>query len=169
MTITVTISEVSSVKQMLNGPDVLLLDLVIDLEDDNGSTGTERLEHCFDPSDPYGPSGPIWPVVKEWLDANRGTFTVQPYTPPSGDEERLHFRALSPREFRDALIDNDILPNQVTAAIETIPDEKARAKALNAWEYPLEFIRTDPLIETIAQAFGLSPEQIDAMWREATG
>lgn len=59
-----------------------------------------------------------------------------------------------------ALAASPALPSQ-------IPDEKQRAKALNAWEYPTQFTRTDPLIDQIGAMFSITPEQIDAMWQQA--
>lgn len=60
--------------------------------------------------------------------------------------------------FRDILIDANIMPDDVTAAINQIADVKTRAKAFNAWEYPTQFIRTDPLIDQIGEFFNLTPK-----------
>jgi len=89
----------------------------------------------------------------------------EPLTP---EELREQMPPLTPRQFRDALIDHDIMPEQVTAAIGQIADVKDRAKALNAWEYPTQFDRTEPLIEQIGAMFDLTPDDIDDMWRQAT-
>lgn len=83
-------------------------------------------------------------------------------------EKRAAMPPLTPRQFRDALVDSDIMPDDVTGAINQIADPKARAKALNAWEYPTEFLRTDQLLEQIGASFDLSPDAIDAMWAAAT-
>lgn len=83
------------------------------------------------------------------------------------EELRALMPELTPRQFRDSLIDADIMPDHVAAAIGLIPNEKQRAKALNAWEYPTQFTRTDPLIDQIGGMFSLTPEQIDAMWQLA--
>lgn len=97
-----------------------------------------------------------------------GAWIYTPPPEPTSEELREQMPELTPRQFRDALIDADIMPDQVTAAIAQIPDEKQRAKALNAWEYPTQFSRTDPLIDQIGAMFSLSPEQIDTMWNNAT-
>lgn len=94
--------------------------------------------------------------------------TPQPIPEPTPEELRAAMRPLTPREFRDALIDNEIMPDQVTAAINQIADDKERAKALNAWEYPTQFTRTDPLVDQIGTIFGLTPEKIDKLWTEAS-
>lgn len=122
------------------------------------------LPHTASPDDPEEHT--------RWLyEAALASGEVTPYVAPvpTPEETRAAFRPLTPREFRDALIDNDIMPDQVTAAIEAIPEAKARAKAINAWEYPTEFIRTDPLIDTISAVFNLTPEKIDEMWKTASG
>lgn len=59
------------------------------------------------------------------------------------------------------------MPDDVTAAIQQIEDMKERAKALNAWEYPTQFDRLEPLIEQIGAVFNLTPERIDDMWETA--
>lgn len=89
-------------------------------------------------------------------------YSTAPQLTP--EELRAQMPPLTPRQFRDALIDADIMPDQVTAAIGQIPDVKHRAKALNAWEYPTQFTRTDPLIDQIGAMFGLSPDDIDVLW-----
>jgi len=109
-----------------------------------------------------GPGGTVYGM--KW----NGTQIVNPIDIMSPEEKRAAMRPLTPREFRDALIDNDIIPDDVTAVINQIADPKARAKALNAWEYPTQFLRTDPLLEQIEVSFNLTPEAIDAMWIAAT-
>lgn len=105
-----------------------------------------------------------------WSEANHGLHgEIAPYVPPkplTPDELRAKLPALTPREFRDILIDNNIMPDDVTAEILRIPDLKTRAKTLNAWEYPVEFNRTDPHVDIIGAGFGLSPLQIDKMWSD---
>ncbi len=103
-----------------------------------------------------------------WLFEQASAGPVAEFTPPSAEQTRASMRPLTPREFRDALIDNDIMPDQVTAAIGQIADPKTRAKALNAWEYPTQFTRTDPLVDQIGTIFGLTPEAIDKLWTEAS-
>lgn len=103
-------------------------------------------------------------MIEEWQAAGN---VIQPWkepTAPTPEERRAVMRHLTPREFRDILIDNDIMPDHVAAKINEISDPKVRAKAFNAWEYPTEFIRVDPLIDQIGVMFGLSPEQIDMLW-----
>lgn len=97
----------------------------------------------------------------EWK--NKKWVNVPP-PEPTPEELRAMMPPLTPRQFRDALIDHDIMPDDVTAAISQIADVKERAKALNAWEYTTSFIRTDPLIEQIGVLFSLDADDIDDMW-----
>ncbi len=108
-----------------------------------------------------GPGGSVYGM--KW----NGSRIVNPADHMTIEEKRAAMPDLTPRQFRDALIDNDIMPDQVTAAINGIADPKARAKALNAWEYPTMFSRTDQLLEQIGASFNLTPEAIDAMWATA--
>lgn len=71
---------------------------------------------------------------------------------------------LSPRQFRDALVDGGIMPIDVTNAINMIPDDVTREKMLNAWNHAVSFDRFDPYIEIIGSMFHLTPDDIDTMW-----
>lgn len=144
-------------------------DLEVDLEVtdyEKVSAGvTSRIPFRYRAGDPYSP---LTPVLTQWLADNNPE--ILPYIPPpelTPEELRTLMPTLTPREFRDALIDADIMPDHVAAAIGLIPNEKQRAKALNAWEYPTQFTRTDPLIDQIGSMFNLTPEQIDTMWQQA--
>lgn len=86
---------------------------------------------------------------------------------PTEEEIRAKLPDLYPRQFRDALVDNDISPDSVTEAIKQIPDTKEREKALNAWLFPSMFHRLDPHIDMIAVMFGLTPKDVDDMWIKA--
>jgi hypothetical protein len=68
---------------------------------------------------------------------------------------------ISARQVRLWLIDNDISLSSVEAAIDTIVNEKLREKTRVEWEYAPYIERNHPLIESLAQYLGLSPEQID--------
>lgn len=83
------------------------------------------------------------------------------------EEKRAQFPNLTPVQFRNALVDNGIMPDQVTEKIMTIPFDIEREKALNSWNYPTMFIRNDPYIDMISAMFDLTPEQVDVMWMDA--
>lgn len=84
------------------------------------------------------------------------------------ENERLsRLIPLTPRQFRDALVDAGIMPADIEAAISNIPFDNEREKALNAWNYASVFDRNDPYIDMIAAMFDLSGDDIDSMWLNA--
>lgn len=95
---------------------------------------------------------------------------IEPYVPEelTIEQRRVLMPIKTPREFRDILIDEDILtdatPDEVTVKISEIPFDKERTKALNAWQNMTEARRDDPYIDMIGAMFGYSPEQIDGLW-----
>ena len=68
-------------------------------------------------------------------------------------------------EFRKRIVDRGIMPGLVDAAIASISDEVERTKAQIDWEYQPEVRRTSPLVIALAPAFGLSEEQVDAVFQ----
>lgn len=153
------IHEVFSVTKTVDGA------LSIDADFTGVSNGERmRAEYILRDGDEFGSA----PMFRQWVADN--SPKILPYTPPpepTPEELRAQMPPLTPRQFRDALIDHDIMPDSVTAAISQIADVKERAKALNAWEYPTQFVRTEPLIEQIGAIFNLTPEDIDDMWQAA--
>lgn len=78
--------------------------------------------------------------------------------------------ALSPitsRQLRLTLVRNEVHPNDVTAAIEALPEGTNRDEALIEWEYATHFEREHPSIALIGAHFGWDAERIDALWLEA--
>lgn len=57
---------------------------------------------------------------------------------------------------------------QVNSMIASIPDELQRAIAYQQWEYANQVLRDNPFVLMIAQRLGLSEEQMDAAYLEAT-
>lgn len=108
-------------------------------------------------------------MLSEWEAAGN---VIESYTEPTLtiEQKRALMPVKTPREFRDILIDEGVLtdavPDEVTIAIQQIPFDKERAKALNAWQNPTMFTRTDPYIDMIGAMFGLTPEDIDLLWQD---
>ena len=75
---------------------------------------------------------------------------------------------ISARQVRLWLIDNDISLNNVEDAINTIQDIKLREKTRVEWEYAPYIERNHPLIESLAQYLGLTSEQIDQGFIQAS-
>lgn len=74
---------------------------------------------------------------------------------------------LSGSQFMIALDLAGITDAQVHAAIDKIADPFAWSVARRKFQRSHEFERTHPLIETLGAAFGLTPAQIDTLWRKA--
>lgn len=119
-------------------------------------------DYCSRPDDTVG----VNPLIRQWLRDNPG-FQIEPYIPPdppTEDELRQRMRSLTARQFRLGLVNADISPSTVTAAIAGMPAGPDQDKAQIEWEYATTFNRTHPLIATVGTALGLSDAQIDALW-----
>lgn len=66
------------------------------------------------------------------------------------------------------LINNDILLANIETAINNIEDPKTKEITLVQWEYAPYVERSHPLIETIGEFLGLTSEQIDNAFVEAS-
>jgi len=75
---------------------------------------------------------------------------------------------ISARQVRLWLIDNNISLSNVESAIDTISDEKLREKTRVEWEYAPYIERNHPLINSLAQYLGLTSEQIDQGFIQAS-
>lgn len=111
------------------------------------------------PDDPYG----LGPVIRDWM-AENPDFPIDPYVPPTVEEVRKGMQPLTARQFRLGLVNANISPATVTAAIAAMAAGPDRDKAQIEWEYATTFNRMHPLIATVGAALGLSEAQIDAMW-----
>lgn len=110
-------------------------------------------------------------MIAEWEAEGN---VIESYTEPTFtiEQKRSLMPVKTPREFRVILIDEGVLtdavPDEVTLAIQQIPFDKERTKALNAWQNMTEARRDDPYIDMIGAMFGYTPEQIDELWLSAT-
>lgn len=94
---------------------------------------------------------------------------------PLPEEERQaileHLRRIpervSPRQLRLALIEQGTMPDQITSAIEAIPDETMKQKALIEWEYATFYERNNPTVSAIGSMIGLDEDGIDNLFIEA--
>lgn len=75
---------------------------------------------------------------------------------------------ISARQVRLWLLNNNIPLSQVDVAINTISDELLREKTRVEWEYAPYIERHHPLIGGLAQYLGLSSEQIDQGFIDAS-
>lgn len=58
--------------------------------------------------------------------------------------------------------------DQVTAMIQAIPDATQRLLAIQQWEYANNVLRDNPFVNQIASALGMTSEQMDAAYLEAS-
>jgi hypothetical protein len=75
---------------------------------------------------------------------------------------------ISARQVRLWLLQNGISLNQVEDAIDTINDPLLRESTRVEWEYAPYIERNHPLIESLAQYLGLTSEQIDQGFIDAS-
>ena len=73
--------------------------------------------------------------------------------------------AVTQRQARLALHAAGLL-GAVQAAIDAM-QEPDRTEAQIAWDYASEVRRDDPLVQSLAPALGLTPEQLDALFEQA--
>jgi hypothetical protein len=92
----------------------------------------------------------VW-VNGEWV-------IVEP-TPPT---------QVTPAQIRLWLQSQGITLDFVEQFINSIPDVAARAEAKIRWEYGLVVLRTDPMISQFATVLGMTTEQIDSAFLEAS-
>lgn len=79
--------------------------------------------------------------------------------------ERLYLKLspLTPRQIRMALILNGITLDNISDSFALL-EEPLKSLAIIQWEYAIEFLRDDPLVNQVGVALGWSPEQIDQLW-----
>lgn len=58
--------------------------------------------------------------------------------------------------------------DQVTAMISAIPDATQRLLAIQQWEYANNVLRDNPFVNQIATALGMTSEEMDAAYLEAS-
>jgi hypothetical protein len=95
---------------------------------------------------------------KPYVDVTRVWVEITPTVPEN----------VSARQIRLWLIDNNISLTSVETAINGIVDEKLREKTLVEWEYAPYIERNHPLIEALASSLGLTSEQIDQGFIQAS-
>ena len=71
------------------------------------------------------------------------------------------------RQFQLALLDMDVTPDMVEAALNTIEDEKLRVAGLIEWRKAQTIRRDHPLISQIAPLLGATDEILDQIFLKA--
>lgn len=120
---------------------------------------TYNCEYTSRPDDPYG----LNPAIRRWI-AERPDLPITPHVPRSVEKLRTALPDISARQLRLGLLSAGIAPAQVTAAIEAMPPGPEREEAMIEWEYATTFGRCHPLISIVADALGLTDEEVDSSW-----
>lgn len=76
--------------------------------------------------------------------------------------------SVSARQIRLWLVRHGVSLAAVDAAIDAIPDAQQRDECRVEWDYAPYVERTHPMLLPLAQAIGLTPEQVDDAFREAS-
>ena len=74
---------------------------------------------------------------------------------------------ISPRQAREIIIRNGLF-NTIETYINNIEDETERLIARNYWEYSEVFERNHPILIQLKSALGITDEQLDNMFKEAS-
>lgn len=106
--------------------------------------------HDWEPLPEQQSDDAVW-VNGEWI-------VIEP-TPPT---------QVTPAQIRLWLQSQGITLDFVEQFINSIPDAAARAEAKIRWEYGLVVLRTDPMISQFATVLGMTTEQIDSAFLEAS-
>ncbi|WP_425086986.1 hypothetical protein [Stappia sp.] len=77
------------------------------------------------------------------------------------------YPSLTPRQLRLMLLNIGITEAQVDAEIDAIADPVERDASRIEWKYASTYERDHPLIDQMATAFSLPPEQVDTLWLAA--
>lgn len=73
---------------------------------------------------------------------------------------------VSPRQIRLALVTSGISIDTVESFIDSLPDPDKSITRVT-WEYSKEFHRTNPILNSLAPALGLSSSQVDDLFKLA--
>ena len=77
--------------------------------------------------------------------------------------------SISARQIRLWLIRQGIQLAQVDAAIDAIPDQLQRDSVRVEWDYAPHVDRSHPMLVPLAQTLGLTEQQVDQAFIEASG
>lgn len=92
---------------------------------------------------------------------------IAPYVEPEIPNFLLVPQTISLRQAREILIVKGLF-EQVQSYIESIEDPTQKAIILNYWEYSTVFERRNPTVLQMSEMLGLSSEQLDELFIEAS-
>ncbi len=74
-------------------------------------------------------------------------------------------KAISNADLRRGLVERGVNPQLITDYLNALPDGAAKWMALSDWEYANYTLRAHPMLDQLAPAFGLTPADIDAIFK----
>lgn len=101
-------------------------------------------------------------VDVDYIQQPDGSFKAPPEPEPVPEP----LKPVTRKQLIDVLIEHD-LDELVEPALNAIPDDKARKKALNAWQNASQYEPEHSLVLQLKGVLNLTDEQYDAFWREA--
>ncbi|WP_156510553.1 hypothetical protein [Labrenzia sp. OB1] len=92
--------------------------------------------------------------------------TIPDWKPPTTEDARKEIHNLTARQLRLGLFQYGCTLDQIDSIIDSIEDDMLRDTAKIEWEYATELERLNPLILNLSADLGLTPEQVDDLWRD---
>ncbi|MCO5734134.1 hypothetical protein [Rhizobium sp. SSA_523] len=96
-------------------------------------------------------------------------FNGSEWHPPALPEAPSGFPTLTRKQLRNGLLSIGVTSADVEAHITAIADPLDREAAMIDWQDTQTYERTYPLVDEIAAAMSLPPEQVDALWMWSAG
>ncbi|PZP64693.1 MAG: hypothetical protein DI604_26380 [Delftia acidovorans] len=97
------------------------------------------------------------------------TFDGSTWAPPALPEPPSTFPTLTRKQLRNGLLSIGVTSADVEAHITEKADPLEREAAMIDWQDTQTYERTYPLVDQIATAMSLPPEQVDALWMWSAG
>ena len=125
------------------------------LDADNRAIGYSDLTGAVDASNMI--------LIGDDEDYTGWTYDAGQWAPPSPPPAPA-FPTLTRKQLRNGLLSIGVTSADVEAHITAIADPIEREAAMIDWQDTQTYERTDPLVDQIAAAMSLPPEQVDALW-----
>lgn len=117
---------------------------------------------------------PEWAATFPELSGGAGigwSYADGAFAPPEDEadpeQDREALPPITRRQLRLTLVRSGISLESVEAMIEAMPDGLEKSEALIEWEDAATFERMHPTLIQIGASLGLTPEQVDDLWRQA--
>jgi len=124
----------------------------------------EELYTGLRPGENFGWNLSVIQAAQDWRNAGG---TIPEWMPPKVEELRPLMKPLTARQFRLGMLSRNWTIHEVNSAIDATDDDMERLKAQIEWEYATEFQRLHPLIVSLSESLGFTPEEVDTLWQEA--